>query len=431
MIPEHVIFVLETKKTIYHGLKRFEANNIGGVKWSQFVNSWAGNSTDQRSLPDITLLWAHLPQDIPSPIVEFWLAMTNLVTKAKSKNVPILVTSKHTKHEGLWKYQTFRKWRNSFPFLHTKHCMCMYGIRLNNKPFHWKLNVLDIGLQLTNHMCNNWSVGDTVLDIHDSHRLYYLERQFFMVAFQRWVRDRQDSVSTLLEDWEDLQEAQCGPESDGTGTVVGTQADTVIKTAYPTEARERQKVKEKERKAKGIVATKRKKYVEEWHDDCGEDVSSIATKQDLELLYILPNDGEDSSSEPSSEDEYPSINLVHMFWGSGTIGRPNLQKCTLMEPHEMLSLLHTVGPGIDIAELCGGQERSTTLSIRRKLKTGPNFDLVTGFDLNKPCDQQTVKNYFQTHKVLVAVMAPTCGPFGPMGRFVRHVAPESWKQSYM
>ena len=195
-------------------------------------------------LPNITLLWVQLPQDISPPITEFWSAMTNLVMKAKTRNVPILVTTKHTKHEGLWKYQTFRKWRNSFPFRHTKHCMCSYGIRLNNKPFHWKLNVLDMGLHLSNHMCNNWTLGDTVIDVQDFHRLNHLERQFFTIAFQRWIKDRRDSVSTLLEDREALEEAQCGPESDGTGTVVGTQADTVSKLAYPTDARERQKIKE-------------------------------------------------------------------------------------------------------------------------------------------------------------------------------------------
>ena len=27
-------------------------------------------------------------------------------------------------------------------------------------------------------------------------------------------------------------------------------------------------------------------------------------------------------------------------------------------------------------------------------------------------------------------MAPTCGPFGPMGRFVKHVTPDAWQRSY-
>lgn len=27
-------------------------------------------------------------------------------------------------------------------------------------------------------------------------------------------------------------------------------------------------------------------------------------------------------------------------------------------------------------------------------------------------------------------MAPTCGPFGPMGRLVRYVTPEAWQRAY-
>ena len=141
-----MVYILETRKTVYHGLNQFTTNNLGGIPWSHFINSWTGENSSQMMLPDITLLWVHLPQDIPSPITEFWSAMTNLVMKTRTGNIPILVTSKHTTQEGLWKYQTFRKWRNSFPFRHTKHCMCSYGIRLNNKPFHWKLNVLDLSL---------------------------------------------------------------------------------------------------------------------------------------------------------------------------------------------------------------------------------------------------------------------------------------------
>ena len=93
-------------------------------------------------------------------------------------------------------------------------------------------------------------------------------------------------------------------------------------------------------------------------------------------------------------------------------------------------MLLAIGPGTDIAELCGGQARATTLAIRRSLRAGPNFDLITGVNLNNQKDQFLTKRYTDTHHVLVAVMAPTCGPFGPMGRFVKYVTPDSWQRSY-
>eukprot|EP00969_Alexandrium_andersonii_P082721 3647051-Alexandrium_andersonii.AAC.1 len=33
---------------------------------------------------------------------------------------------------------------------------------------------------------------------------------------------------------------------------------------------------------------------------------------------------------------------------------------------------------IDIAEICGGEGRSSTIAARRHMHTGPNFDLVLG-----------------------------------------------------
>ena len=84
----------------------------------------------------------------------------------------------------------------------------------------------------------------------------------------------------------------------------------------------------------------------------------------------------------------------------------------------------------DLAELCGGEGRTSVMSIRMKLKTGENFDIVTGTDLNIPIEQKHVRQYFMSNTVLVAVMAPMCTPFGPMGQFNEHKYPEGWARSY-
>eukprot|EP00969_Alexandrium_andersonii_P212192 9370315-Alexandrium_andersonii.AAC.1 len=36
---------------------------------------------------------------------------------------------------------------------------------------------------------------------------------------------------------------------------------------------------------------------------------------------------------------------------------------------------------VDIAEICGGEGRSSSVAARRHMRTGPNFDLVLGVDL--------------------------------------------------
>eukprot|EP00969_Alexandrium_andersonii_P067918 2996371-Alexandrium_andersonii.AAC.1 len=38
---------------------------------------------------------------------------------------------------------------------------------------------------------------------------------------------------------------------------------------------------------------------------------------------------------------------------------------------------------VDIAEICGGEGRSSTIAARRHMRTGPNFDLVLGVDLTR------------------------------------------------
>ena len=86
------------------------------------------------------------------------------------------------------------------------------------------------------------------------------------------------------------------------------------------------------------------------------------------------------------------------------------QASTMVELSE-IAAVYTAG--IDVAELCGGLGRTSKVAIRRLLKTGKNFDLVTGCDLNQASEAAACCKYFRNNNVLVAVMAPTCGPFGP------------------
>ena len=84
------------------------------------------------------------------------------------------------------------------------------------------------------------------------------------------------------------------------------------------------------------------------------------------------------------------------MWGSNMLHNvsisisPNILQASNME--EALCLLQAIGPGIDIAELCGGVVRATTLAARRSRRAGPNIDLITGVDLNNRKDQEFTKS---------------------------------------
>ena len=69
-------------------------------------------------------------------------------------------------------------------------------------------------------------------------------------------------------------------------------------------------------------------------------------------------------------------------------------------------VLTCIGPGVDIAELCGGDARSTKVAIRRRLVGGRNYDFVTQVDLGCPQQQIKTLQYLKTHPVLVLIMAP-------------------------
>ena len=81
---------------------------------------------------------------------------------------------------------------------------------------------------------------------------------------------------------------------------------------------------------------------------------------------------------------------------------------------QFITLLAEAGPGLDMCELCGGEARATTVAVRRRLKTGKNFDLATHVDLNDPKVQRQVRQYIDDNEVLVVVMGPTCRTLGTL-----------------
>ena len=96
----------------------------------------------------------------------------------------------------------------------------------------------------------------------------------------------------------------------------------------------------------------------------------------------------DELSESSVEDDYSYLSYVHDV-GSRMLHSvsisPNILQASNME--EAICLLQAIGPGIDIVELCGGVARAAKLAVRISLRAGPNFDLITGVDLNSRKDQ--------------------------------------------
>ena len=199
---------------------------------------------------------------------------------------------------------------------------------------------------------------------------------------------------------------------------------------FPTDSKERQTKQKNADKAAGIIREVKKKvqHVEDHNDDCGEDISSLTT--DAEDFMLVESDSDDSSEWNSDWFDPLCDNLELSFlWGGELPVQPcyeNLRLISFVDWDHTNAFLTEKGSGLDLAEICGGEARTTQVGIRRRLIAGRNFDLVTNFDL---CDRKQAYhayNYFLLHTVLCAIMAPVCGPYGPLANLVKHMTPQTW-----
>ncbi|MAD34454.1 MAG: hypothetical protein CMJ88_11970, partial [Planctomycetes bacterium] len=217
----------------------------------------------------------------------------------------------------------------------------------------------------------------------------------------------------------------------------------VLRSDYLTDQKEREKEKKRKMKEAGIEieVKKKQKYVEDHHDDCGEDLSAIGGLS--EETAVMWNDRcsyEDNWSDASTDaDEFEdylfmdyndkSLNTLMLFFVQCNPSI-SVRAFHAQNTRQLLLVAKTKSSYYDLAEMCGGEGRTSVLSIRMNLKSGENFDIVTGTDLNVPIEQRNVRQYFTDNTVLVVVMAPMCAPFGPMGQFNEHKYPTGWTRSY-
>ena len=118
-----------------------------------------------------------------------------------------------------------------------------------------------------------------------------------------------------------------------------------------------------------------------------------------------------TSDEDAISSQWPMCFLLGSMAPSFPRPPPQVMQASSME--ELVVILTTLSPGIDVMEICGGAARVSQVAVRRRLTTGLNADLVTGTDLNEPREQVSTMKYVRVNKPLVVTMAPTCAPFGP------------------
>eukprot|EP00435_Cladocopium_sp_Y103_P057491 s245_g19.t2 len=201
-----------------------------------------------------------------------------------------------------------------------------------------------------------------------------------------------------------------------------------IQTGYPTE----QRLAAQKRAKEGIVPRKRKKTVEQHFDDCGEDMTPLEEKAHMS---IFNEDFSDDSSEGDSTEDISKLLssfVTHGFYGSecDLIAETYPSLTVAVDWQEACAVLTARPYGVEIVELCGGEGLTTQMCVRRKLAGGHNFEILTGTDLTNEEVQRSVLEYLKLAKPLAVIMAPRCGPFGPLGRFNQAINPDGWLRNY-
>mgnify|MGYP003340745794 CR=1 FL=1 len=209
--------------------------------------------------------------------------------------------------------------------------------------------------------------------------------------------------------------------------------ETVIRSsespgsAFPTLAKEKEKIRIKE----GHVRTKKKQEVQDHHDDLGEDLSGLGGDLDLHAsdYIIVPAVDDTSDTETEAEASMKGL-MLWCFLGHSAIPSNPQNIMIVSSTARLLDILMTIGPGVDVCEFCGGEARTITVAVRRRLRDGRNFDLVTHVDLGDPREQELAIKYLDEHEVLVLVMSPSCRSLGPTSNLNYDINYHTWRKHY-
>ena len=191
------------------------------------------------------------------------------------------------------------------------------------------------------------------------------------------------------------------------------------------------------RKAKlkaGHVVKPKLKLVEKWHDDMGDDLSSLESiLAGVAWNPVLMGSRQELSSvsfHARNEDFVYTYLCATERWlhGSGVLSPVG----QVLQPSAFLAFVTartSWASALHVCELFGGEGRTSFLAAKlHDLTSGVNFDLVCGFDLLCVEHVQLLWHYLHVMRPLIVVMAPPCTAFcrlQGLNRIINHAAWEA------
>ena len=202
--------------------------------------------------------------------------------------------------------------------------------------------------------------------------------------------------------------------------------------AFPTQQMLDYKKKLKEA---GRKPEKKKMLSEQHFDDCGEDLKSILH------VSLVPESYRDSFQYDSLNDDGFTITGPDFFefdgesWLGIAYDEPDINHARTFEEYYCMVDQFTYASTrmdqdyVDVAEIMGGEGRTTQVLIRRGFKAGMNFDCVVGCDLMRKDDEEALYRYLDRYKPKVLVMAPQCTGMAGWGSLNAVINPEAHQRS--
>ena len=345
-----------------------------------------------------------------------------------------------------WQNQSLADLLTEGAVTETHHQLCRYGLTIVNDPRPSEVIYVALTSFPAEHGKCQCTQGvehhyDLKPPLKDRHYLkLQTEATLFRTLLKTWLPSHTTAKSSDAsyrtvdlegnakdpgqKDYPTIVNTTTLPSSVTTSTIaVETQSPV---TAFPTEAREFAK----ERKKAGHKAVKKVKVVEDHNDDLGDDLSGLGADLSMFTDGTYPGIEAPASSDNESEEELVEGLLLWTINGPSHYKQSSDHVITAHTFEQALQYLETAGPGYDICELCGGAARTSQVAIRRRLKTGKNFDLVTNVDLGIKKHQDEFLHYVEIHNVLVVVMSPSCRTLGPPSSVNYTHNYDTWRMHY-
>ena len=120
------------------------------------------------------------------------------------------------------------------------------------------------------------------------------------------------------------------------------------------------------------------KDVERWYDDAGDKPTGLIGADLIHADYAKEAEVDDEKNldaSASSDEDHVHGSHYQALHGYEDMKAPTTAITAALMQHK-LAILADIGPGNNVAELCGGKAKATTVAIRRRLRGGRNCDLV-------------------------------------------------------